>query len=75
MSSCAGIVALLVAGLHDEIHSADLAVVPGNTVYANGTPSARLAARLDRALELYQQGLFPLILVSGGTGAGRAERS
>jgi vancomycin permeability regulator SanA len=63
-----GIIALVWDGLHDEIAAADLAVVFGNTVYPDGTPSPRLAARLDRAVELFRQGLFPLILVSGATG-------
>ncbi|MFX7825239.1 YdcF family protein, partial [Acinetobacter baumannii] len=33
-----------------------------------GTPSDRLRARLDKAAELYRQGMFPCIIVSGGTG-------
>mgnify|MGYP002087224465 FL=1 len=31
-------------------------------------PSPRLQARLDKAVELYQKGLFPNIIVSGGVG-------
>ncbi|MHA3771506.1 YdcF family protein [Verrucomicrobiota bacterium sgz303538] len=60
--------ALVWDGLSDEIGTADLGLVLGNTVYPDGTPSPRLAARLDRALELYRQGTFPLILVSGARG-------
>lgn len=59
---------LVWAGLRDEEGRADIAVVPGNTVQADGTPSPRLAARLDRALALYRAGLVPLIYVSGGVG-------
>jgi len=55
-------------GLHDEISTADLGVVLGNTVNTDGSPSPRLTARLDRALELYQQGAFPRVLVSGALG-------
>jgi vancomycin permeability regulator SanA len=60
--------ALIWDGLHDEIGTADLGVVLGNTVNVDGSPSPRLAARLDRTLELYRQGAFPLVLVSGALG-------
>ena len=61
---------LIVAdGLSDEIHQADVAVVLGNTVEKNGNPSIRLQARLDKTIELYQNGLFPNIIVSGGFGS------
>lgn len=70
-----GIAALLLAstvlvaqGMNDEIHEADVAVVLGNTVNPDGTPSRRLAARLDTALELHRRGLFKNIIVSGGVG-------
>ncbi|HEX4950380.1 MAG TPA: hypothetical protein VFZ34_27190 [Blastocatellia bacterium] len=41
-------------GLHDEIHSSDVAIIPGNTVERDGRPSARLRARLDQAITLYR---------------------
>ena len=56
-------------GLTDEVHSADVAVVLGNTVNPDGNPSARLQARLDKTIELYKNGLFPNIIVSGGFGS------
>ena len=59
---------LLWDGLRDELGHADVALVLGNTVHPDGTPSRRLAARLDRTLELYRGGYFPLIIVSGGPG-------
>jgi vancomycin permeability regulator SanA len=59
---------IVVSGLTDEIRKADVAVVLGNKVEANGQPSARLRARLDKAAQLYGQGLFPHIIVSGGLG-------
>ena len=59
---------IVLDGLADEKAPADVAVVLGNTVHPDGTPSARLAARLDKALELYQEGLVGTILVSGGLG-------
>jgi vancomycin permeability regulator SanA len=61
--------ALIVAdGLTDDIHAADVAIVPGNTVEKDGRPSARLSARLDQTVALYRQGLFPDVIVSGGVG-------
>ncbi len=59
---------LVSQGIRDEIHEADVAVVLGNTVNPDGTPSRRLAARLDRALELYHRGMFKHVIVSGGLG-------
>lgn len=62
--------ALIVAdGLTDDIHAADVAIVPGNTVAKDGRPSARLRARLDQTIALYRQGLFPNVIVSGGVGS------
>ncbi len=55
-------------GLHDETGLCDVAIVLGNKVNPDGRPSARLQARLDQTVTLYQQGLFTNILVSGGTG-------
>lgn len=60
--------AVVVDGLIDRIEPADVAVVPGSMVMPDGLPSARLQARLDRALELYRQNTVRFILVSGGTG-------
>jgi len=61
---------LIVAdGLTDDIHAADVAIVPGNTVEKDGRPSARLAARLEQTVALYRQGMFPNVIVSGGVGS------
>ena len=64
------IAAVLIAvdGLRDEIHPADVAIVLGNTVESDGRPSARLRARLDKAVELYREGFFARVIVSGGVG-------
>lgn len=48
---------------------ADVAVVLGNEVYRDGTPSPRLAARLDRAVALFREKQCGIIIVSGGKGA------
>lgn len=63
-----GAVLIVADGLRDDIHPADVAVVLGNTVERDGRPSARLRARLDKAVELYRGGLFRHIIVSGGVG-------
>jgi vancomycin permeability regulator SanA len=55
-------------GLTDDPMPADVAVVPGNQVELDGRPSARLAARLDTAGDLYRRGVVKAVIVSGGTG-------
>jgi vancomycin permeability regulator SanA len=50
------------------VEHADIALVLGNKVELDGTPSPRLKARLDKAAELYHAGYFPRVLVSGGIG-------
>lgn len=44
-------------------------VVLGARVLPDGTPSEALVARVDRGVRLFQQGLAPRLLISGG-GAG-----
>ena len=60
--------AIALDGVRDRDGNADMIVVPGNEVGRDGTPSARLRARLDCALALYRAGRAPLVFVSGGTG-------
>ena len=60
---------ITVAGLVESDQPKDFALVFGNKVERNGSPSPRLAARLDRAAHLYSQGLFGKVIVSGATGA------
>lgn len=60
--------AIVLDGLRDDLHPADLAVVLGNTVHRDGTPSVQLQARLDHAADLYRQGYFKYIFVSGAHG-------
>ena len=60
---CVGIV-----GLNDNLGKADVALVLGNKVDPNGQPSPSLRARLDRAVDCYKQGWFPMVVVSGGLG-------
>ncbi len=63
-----GSVVIAIAGLYDKPHQADLAVVLGNKVRPDGTPSEMLKARLDHTVQLYRQGYFKRIPVSGGHG-------
>src|SRR4051794_31272326 len=51
----------------DETHAADAIVVFGAAEYA-GRPSPVLRARLDHALLLFQRGLAPYVIVTGGAG-------
>lgn len=52
------------ASRQDQRRSADAIVVLGAAQY-DGTPSPALAGRLDRALELYDEGLAPVIVLTG----------
>jgi uncharacterized SAM-binding protein YcdF (DUF218 family) len=51
-----------------EIHSADAIVVFGAAEYS-GRPSPVYRARLDHAFELYQQGIAPVVITTGGAAA------
>lgn len=75
-----GVVAVLVAGVFplaqvaffgstDYRRPADVAVVPGARVYADGRLSVSLSDRVDTAIDLYDDGLVDRIVMSGGTGS------
>ncbi len=51
----------------DETRSADAIVVLGAAEYA-GRPSPIFKARLDHALALYQRGIAPILITTGGRG-------
>jgi vancomycin permeability regulator SanA len=59
---------ILYVGFFDNIQKSDVGIILGSKVKRNGLPSRRLAARLNKGIELYQKGLFNRIIVSGGTG-------
>src|SRR5260370_2087055 len=61
------VVAAALAASRDEATSADAIAVLGAAQY-NGRPSPVFRARLDHAAALYQRGLAPLVLVTGGVG-------
>jgi uncharacterized SAM-binding protein YcdF (DUF218 family) len=56
-------------GQSDQARPVDAIVVMGAAQY-DGRPSKLLAARLDHALELYQDGYAPLIVTTGGNRPG-----
>jgi uncharacterized SAM-binding protein YcdF (DUF218 family) len=52
----------------EEIHPADAIVVFGAAEYS-GHPSPVLRARLDHAFELFQRGIAPVVITTGGAAA------
>ncbi len=57
-----------ISGIYMKPQKSDVGIVLGSKVNPDGTVSVRLAARLDKAVELYHQGYFKWIIVSGGVG-------
>lgn len=58
-------------GLTDYRRPADAILVLGARAYADGQPSEALEDRVLTAIELYQQGLAPKLIFSGGPGDGK----
>jgi uncharacterized SAM-binding protein YcdF (DUF218 family) len=52
-------------GRRDQARPVDAIVVMGAAQY-DGTPSPQLAARLDHAADLWERGLAPIVVVTGG---------
>ncbi|MGQ0562787.1 MAG: YdcF family protein [Gemmatimonadota bacterium] len=66
----AGTVGLIVAaGSRPQIRAADAILVLGAAQY-NGRPSPVLQARLDHGISLYKRRLAPILVFTGGVGAG-----
>ncbi len=63
------LITLGLIGSTERVQVSDVAVVLGNKVYPDGALHPRLAARVDRALELWRAGIVRHILVSGGVDA------
>ncbi|MFL5729603.1 MAG: YdcF family protein, partial [Cytophagaceae bacterium] len=59
---------ILYDGFSDEIGRADVAVIPGNKVEENGSPSDRLKARLNGGVKAYRTGFVKKLVVSGAVG-------
>jgi uncharacterized SAM-binding protein YcdF (DUF218 family) len=63
------LLAIFAFGRSDFARPADAIVVLGAAQY-DGRPSPVLRARLDHAIELYRSGAAPLLITTGGVGAG-----
>jgi uncharacterized SAM-binding protein YcdF (DUF218 family) len=61
--------AVLTWALEDDAQKADAIIVMGAAQY-RGRPSPALRARLDHAMALWQRGLAPRMVLTGGTGEG-----
>ena len=61
--------AVMIWGARDRARVSDAIVVLGAAQYV-GRPSPVLRARLDHALELWQRGLAPRLIFTGGMGVG-----
>ena len=59
---------IVTTGLSFRAKKSDLIIVLGNKVEESGIPSKRLQYRLNKSYELFQAGLAPIIIVSGGIG-------
>ncbi|MET0245416.1 MAG: YdcF family protein [Sphingomonas sp.] len=57
---------LCISGASDDLRQSDVAVVLGNAVSRDGSPSPRLAARLDAAVTVWVDRRVGAIIVSGG---------
>ena len=62
------LIGLFIDSYWDFASTGEFAVVFGNKVEANGSPSSRLKARLDSAKELYLTHRVEKLIVSGGIG-------
>jgi uncharacterized SAM-binding protein YcdF (DUF218 family) len=65
----ASAIAVVMWGSRDGARASDAIVVLGAAQYV-GRPSPVLRARLDHALDLWERGLAPRLIFTGGTGAG-----
>lgn len=65
----ASLVAVVLTARRDDAAPADAIVVLGAAQY-NGRPSPVFRSRLDHAAALFHRGLAPLVIVTGGVGAG-----
>ena len=60
---------VIIWGARDRARESDAIVVLGAAQYV-GRPSPVLRARLDHALDLWERGLAPTLIFTGGTGIG-----
>ena len=60
------IIFITVDGLNNDSAKADIAIVLGNRVYADGSLASWTKGRVDKAFQLYEAGRVKAIFVSGG---------
>ena len=66
---CVNLAQVWWVGKSDQARAVDAIVVLGVAQY-DGRPSPQLQARLDHVLELWQEGLSPLVITTGGNQPG-----
>jgi vancomycin permeability regulator SanA len=59
---------ITIDGLNDKNQIADVAIVLGNKINEDGTPSERLKQRLNQSIKLFNENRVKAIIVSGGFG-------
>ena len=69
MYGCVNVAQVWWVGKSDQARAVDAIVVLGVAQY-DGRPSPQLQARLDHALALWQEGLSPLVITTGGNQPG-----
>ena len=69
MYGCINVAQVWWVGRSDQARAVDAIVVLGVAQY-DGRPSPQLQARLDHALALWQEGLSPLVITTGGNQPG-----
>ena len=69
MYGCINVAQVWWVGKSDQARAVDAIVVLGVAQY-DGRPSPQLQARLDHALALWQEGLSPLVITTGGNQPG-----
>ena len=69
MYGCVNVAQVWWVGKSDQARAVDAIVVLGVAQY-DGRPSPQLQARLDHALALWQEGLTPLVITTGGNQLG-----
>ena len=67
------IIYITIDGMNDRADKADVAIILGNTVFADGSLSPWLKGRVDAALKLYREGRVKKIFASGGIGMTKDE--
>jgi uncharacterized SAM-binding protein YcdF (DUF218 family) len=66
--------AIFIYGQTDHARPADVIVVLGAGLEGDGSPSASLIRRVNHAADLWQQGLAPVVICTGGV-TGKVDRS